>query len=181
METRHRILWDLLLKAIFWNIWLKRNRRIFKHRVLTLILVILKIIYLFFSWISVAGDPQHQHILSEEVHTLRFSLDFQNVRNEDNLGAPTTWPVSSSFSSWVDLMLPHGRHNWLIVTSLSSIPLYFSPSLFLWYSTSSDSRCTCFPVVFAFLFSQFILSVVVILWFFLISSHLVFSCLVRVS
>lgn len=66
LDPQHRLLWDLLLRVILWNIWLERSNQIFKLQAYTSHYVISKIIHMLLVWISATRDPS-QHFLSDSL------------------------------------------------------------------------------------------------------------------
>ncbi|XP_039113709.1 uncharacterized protein LOC120249266 [Dioscorea cayenensis subsp. rotundata] len=67
--------WDLLLRAVTWNIWLERNAPIFDCACSSATSIIIKIIHLVLMWINAAPDSKKAK-LEEPSGKLRRSLDF---------------------------------------------------------------------------------------------------------
>jgi len=67
--------WDLLVKAINWNIWLERNARIFNFNCLSSDTIILKIIRMLMSWYFAAPESKKAKI-EDSVTKIRRNLDF---------------------------------------------------------------------------------------------------------
>lgn len=73
------MLWDLISRAIVWNIWLERNIRVFQLLALLFNTVIIKIAHMLLSWCSTILDS-HQQTLSEASERIKRSLNFMSTR-----------------------------------------------------------------------------------------------------
>lgn len=94
LQDLQRLCWDLLSRAIFWNLWLERNHHIFELHSLTPHSVISKITYMLLAWIFAARDPS-QRFLGNSIQKLRRSIDFLSTCLNDQPAAMTT-----SFQEW---------------------------------------------------------------------------------
>ncbi|XP_039113778.1 uncharacterized protein LOC120249347 [Dioscorea cayenensis subsp. rotundata] len=82
LDASRRPLWDLLTRAILWNIRLERNRRVFNLTFLPISSVIFKISNMLIDWCSAARDSTQQ-ISSDNLQSVKRSLDFMSVRSAD--------------------------------------------------------------------------------------------------
>lgn len=79
-----RILGDLVVKALMWNVWLARNDCLFNANVLHVYSVILKIDRMILSWCSSVGDRSQEKML-DSLASIRRSLEFLGPRVEERL------------------------------------------------------------------------------------------------
>ncbi|XP_039140503.1 uncharacterized protein LOC120277716 [Dioscorea cayenensis subsp. rotundata] len=82
LEAHRRTFWDLLTRAIFWNIWLERNNRIFNLAFLSTTAILFKISHMLIDWCSAARDPT-LHVSSDSIQSVKRSLDFLSARPTD--------------------------------------------------------------------------------------------------
>lgn len=68
---------DLIVRDLIWNIWLERNTYIFRDKFTLCLLVIIKIIYMFLSWITVALEIKNAR-MKDLATTVKHSLEFLN-------------------------------------------------------------------------------------------------------
>ncbi|XP_039118169.1 uncharacterized protein LOC120254088 [Dioscorea cayenensis subsp. rotundata] len=71
--------WDLLVRAINWNIWLERNARIFNSNCLSSVSIIMKIVRMLISWFDAAPEPKKAK-LEVPVSKIKRSLEFLSPR-----------------------------------------------------------------------------------------------------
>ncbi|XP_039114040.1 uncharacterized protein LOC120249550 [Dioscorea cayenensis subsp. rotundata] len=67
--------WDLLVRAINWNIWLERNARIFNSNCLSTVAIIFKINCMIISWYDAAPEAKKAK-LEDPVSKIKRSLEF---------------------------------------------------------------------------------------------------------
>lgn len=87
--------WDLLVKSIMWNIWIKRNARIFNFNCLPTVSNIMKIEHMLLSWLNAAPDSKKTKV-EEPTMKIKRSLEFLSSRglalmlNASPVGPPST-------------------------------------------------------------------------------------------
>ncbi|XP_039145713.1 uncharacterized protein LOC120282947 [Dioscorea cayenensis subsp. rotundata] len=72
--------WDLLARAITWNIWIERNARIFSSSCASIASLIVKIIHMFLIWLNAAPDSKRAK-LEEPIKKIKRSLEFVTGRD----------------------------------------------------------------------------------------------------
>lgn len=83
-----RVMGELVVKALVWNIWLARNDCMFNAIVISAHTIILKINRMLLSWFA-AADEGTQEKFEDLVAIIRRSLDFLNPRGEEAGHVPT--------------------------------------------------------------------------------------------
>lgn len=68
-------LWDLIARAITWNIWIERNARIFNSTCIPIVSIIVKIEHVILLWMSTAPDSKKAR-LEEPLAKVKRSLEF---------------------------------------------------------------------------------------------------------
>jgi len=74
-----RFLFDLVVKALLWNIWLARNERMFNANFMSVTNVILRIDRMLLAWFNAIADGSKEKI-GEAVSTVKRNLDFLETR-----------------------------------------------------------------------------------------------------
>lgn len=82
----------LLIRAIYWVIWVERNNRIFSFVVVNVFTIIGKIDHLLIALINASSDSGRLH-LDESLPTIRSSLVFADSRIRDPLDPPASTRV----------------------------------------------------------------------------------------
>lgn len=75
-------MWDLSARAIFWQIWLERNNRIFNLVALPIQTIFYKTANLLLLWLFTDSEPQQQPIM-EALQRIKLSLNFMSARGAD--------------------------------------------------------------------------------------------------
>lgn len=79
--------WDLLLRAITWNIWLERNACIFTSSCSSTATIIVKISHMVLMWLNAVPDSKRAK-LEESISKIKRSLEFLSTRDVE-LGVPS--------------------------------------------------------------------------------------------
>lgn len=86
--------WDLLLRAIKWNIWLERNAHIFTSTCASTIIIIIKNVHMILMWMNAAPDSKRAK-LDEPMRKIKRILEFLTSRDAE-LGVPPKHTTSPS-------------------------------------------------------------------------------------
>ncbi|XP_039118577.1 uncharacterized protein LOC120254543 [Dioscorea cayenensis subsp. rotundata] len=78
--------WDLLIRAITWNIWIERNARIFSSSCASNATIIVKIVHMLLMWLNAVPEAKRAK-LEEPIKKIKKSLEFVATR-EVELNAP---------------------------------------------------------------------------------------------
>lgn len=67
--------WDTLSRALIWNVWFERNKRILDDCFFSSMFVFFKVSHMFILWMFVAHEQKRQK-LEESAHAVKRSLEF---------------------------------------------------------------------------------------------------------
>lgn len=88
-----RVMGDLVVKVIVWNIWLVRNDCIFNAYVIPIQSLYVKINRILLSWFSAASDGVKEKIEGSML-IVQWSLEFTNALVEETGGEPSSEEVA---------------------------------------------------------------------------------------
>lgn len=86
-----RVCWDMLIRAIIWNIWLERNARIFNFTCASSNSIVAKIVHMVLLWFNAVPDSKRAK-LEEPMQKIKRSLEFHITR--EAISVPPEPPVT---------------------------------------------------------------------------------------